>query len=281
MYPDCFLEIYKASEGEDIGLSFADFVQCVLDVCRKELGSGITRPQALEFCKELHFKDLALAQACSRGSTAAWERFMQRYRERLYATALVLARDEAAACELADSISGDLFGCGTATSEISCSKLASYSGRGSLDSWLKAVLTHAYVDRYRSDRRVVSLDRHLDSLKSFCASEAAEKASEDPRLNDAIKEAFLQCHPEKRFLLAAYFFDNRTLAEIAVILGVHESTVSRRMNRTLRELRKSISRALRKRGMTSRQIEELLQSDVRNVSLDVRGLLPETGLVRE
>jgi RNA polymerase sigma-70 factor (ECF subfamily) len=128
----------------------------------------------------------------------------------------------------------------------------------------------------------VSLDRHIESLKFFYTGEAVEGAAADPRLNDAIKEAFLRCHPDKRFLLAAYFFDNRTLAEIAAMLGVHESTVSRRMNRTLRELRNGIARGLRKRGMTMRQAQESLQSDVRTLSLDLRRhLLPGINMVGE
>lgn len=280
MYRDCLRELYEASEGEDIGLSFADFVQCLLDLGRNELGPDISRSQAIDFCSKLHLKDLALAQACSRGIAVAWERFVCRYRGRLYAAALVLVKDEPLARELSDSISGDLFGSGARDGDMRIPKLASYTGRGSLDAWLKAVLTHAYVDRYRSERRVVSLERHLDSLKSL-VSEGVERSTGDPRLNDAIKEAFLQCRAEKRFLLAAYFFDKKTLAEIAGTLKVHESTVSRRLNRTLHELRKSIACSLRKRGMSMREIQELLQTDVRSLSLDVRGLLPNTNLVRE
>lgn len=280
MYPDCFLELYKLAEGEDVGLSFADFAECLSHLSRNELGPDAAWPQAVDFCRKLHLKDLALARACSEQSEVAWERFWERYRNRLYSAALVLARDESVASDLADSITGDLFGCSAERSGIRCSKLLSYTGRGSLDNWLKAVLTHTYVDRYRSERRVVSLDCRLDSLKSVCISEAAEITAPDPRLNDAIREAFLRCHPKKRFLLAAYFFDNRTLAEIAVMLGVHESTVSRRMNRAFRELRKGIVRGLRRRGMTTRQVEESLHNDVRTLSLDVRSyLLPGINLV--
>lgn len=281
MYPDYFLELYDASESKSIGLSFADFAQCLVDLGRGGPGLGITGPQALDFYWKLHLRDLALAQACSRGIPVAWERFMRRYRDRLYAAALVLTKDDSVARELSDSISGDLFVTITDAGEARVSKLASYTARGSLDGWLKAVLTHTYLDRYRSERRIVSLERHLDSLKSFLVTEGGERATADPRLNDAIKEAFLECPPEKRFLLAAYFFDDRTLAEIAAMLGVHESTVSRRLNRTLHELRSSIARSLRKRGMTMRQIEESLQIDVRSLSLNVRGLLPGSSLVRE
>lgn len=280
MYPDSLLELYEASEGEDIGLSFADFAQCLLDLGQTELGPAISRSQAIDFCKKLHLKDLALAQACSRRIAVAWERFISLYRERLYAAALVLVKDESLARELSDSISGDLFGSVARAGDLRIPKLASYTGRGSLDGWLRAVLTHAYLDRYRSERRLVSLERHLDSLKCV-VSEGGERSTADPRLSDAIKEAFLQCHPERRFLLAAYFFDHKTLAEIAGTLEVHESTVSRRLNRTLHELRKGIARGLRNRGMSSREIQELMQTDVRNLSLDVRNLLPNTNLVRE
>jgi len=93
------------------------------------------------------------------------------------------------------------------------------------------------------------------------------------RLHSAIEEAFLARTPEQRFLLAAYFFDGWSLADIATRLGVHESTVSRRMDRVLRDVRRGITVSLRKRGMSPRQIEESLQSGVRELPFEIRGVL--------
>jgi RNA polymerase sigma-70 factor (ECF subfamily) len=207
---------------------------------------------------ELHREDLALAQACSRGNAAAWERFTALYGRRIFAMAINLSRDETVARELADSIYGDLFE----------SKLATYSGRGPLEGWLKAVLSQAYIDRYRSRRRVVSLDEGLAVMQPALFN--APPSQVDPRLMPAIRTAFLALPAEERYLLTSYFFDQRTLAELARTLGIHESTVSRRLSRLIRRLRSRIARLLREQGMSPRQVEESFLTDVRDLSLDLQ-----------
>ncbi len=79
-------------------------------------------------------------------------------------------------------------------------------------------------------------------------------------------------------ILASYYLDERTLTEIARMLGVHESTISRRMEKIKAGIRKRTLRALRDAGVGSREAEELLQADVRELNLDVRSnLLQEKG----
>lgn len=97
----------------------------------------------------------------------------------------------------------------------------------------------------------------------------------DARLEQAIDEALLELQAEERLLLASWYLDGRTLAEIARMLGVHQSTISRRIDRITASLRKRILRGLRERGMASRAAEETMQVDVRDVLVDVRGRLAQ------
>jgi RNA polymerase sigma-70 factor (ECF subfamily) len=270
VYPDYLLDLFNASESDALGLSFADFAAALIQTRSEYLPADAPVAKAIKFYRSLHLKDFALAQACSRRLPVAWELFIRRYRERIYAAALVLTKDEPAARNLADSVLGDLF---TSAAQSDCPRLASYSGRGSLEGWLKAVLARAFVDRYRSRRRFVSLEHHLDTLKALCASDGLDADVPDPRLKEAIEETCLEWSAEDRFLLAAYFFDERTLAEIAAMIGVHESTVSRRMHRLLARLRRSIKRKLRDKGMGVREVEESLRSDVHDLALQLGGQL--------
>ena len=291
IYPPAFLELYELSEASDLGLGFAYFAEALWDVGFRFLPVTANDRQIADFCRNLHLKDFALAQACSRGRALAWERFLRRYREKLYAAALIIAKNDSIARELSDSLSGDLFESHEGTGRGPSSKLASYSGRGSLEGWLKAVLAHSYVDRYRAERRVVSLEARLASIGAACLSQPAEQdrttqygaeSDRTERLYAAIQEACLERPPEQRFLLAAYFFDGWTLAEIARRMGVHESTVSRRIDCVLRELRRSITRSLGKRGMSQRQIEESIETDAPNLPCEIRGtLLRGINLARE
>ena len=78
---------------------------------------------------------------------------------------------------------------------------------------------------------------------------------------------------DERFLLSSYFLDGLRLAEIGRVLGVHESTISRKMEKLLKDLRKRIRKALERRGMSRRQAEEALEADVRDLGMDVRSRL--------
>lgn len=271
--PSDWQRLYQRSEAGSLGLSFQAFREALEVVAERCLPQNATRVQQKAFYEKLHLKDWALAQACSHGYAVAWECFLQRSQSRLYAAALVLVKDEERARELADSVAGDLFATQPSSAESSPSKLASYSGRGSLEGWLKALLTNAYLDQYRSERRVVSIEQLTDILKKLCVHQDIGSGETDPRLNGAIQYAFRRCSPQERFLLTAYFFDGWTLQDLATTLGVHESSASRRLDRLLRELRRRIHGHLQKTGMSARQIEELFRAEDWSVSVDLRGLL--------
>jgi RNA polymerase sigma-70 factor (ECF subfamily) len=57
------------------------------------------------------------------------------------------------------------------------------------------------------------------------------------------------------------------------MVGVHESTISRRIGKITARLRKRIIRGLRQRGMSARAAEEAMESDVRDLAMDLRGRL--------
>ncbi len=70
-------------------------------------------------------------------------------------------------------------------------------------------------------------------------------------------------------MLAAYYLDGRTLAEIARLLGVHESTISRKLDKLAKGLRKQIVAALLGTGMSRRQAEEAMEIDVRDLTVNI------------
>jgi RNA polymerase sigma-70 factor (ECF subfamily) len=61
------------------------------------------------------------------------------------------------------------------------------------------------------------------------------------------------------------------------VLKVHESTISRKLEKLTAELRKSILSSLMKTGMSRRQAEEAFDVDVRDVSINLRTSLQEEG----
>ncbi len=270
-------ELYAQSKAEGYGISREQFGAILQSVADKydPAGDFVSR-QALY--RSLHVEELVLARACAAGNNAAWEVFLTRYRERLYDAAHAITRDDATARELADSIYADLYGMRTRESGQRVSKLESYTGRGSLEGWLRTVLAQEYVNRYRSGRRNVSLEEREEEGRQLAAPARPETSLPDSRLDNAIDGALSALHAEDRFILASYFLDGRTLAQVAGMLGVHESTISRKLEKITSALRRKILENLVGAGLSRRQAEEALDVDVRDVALDIRSrLAQETG----
>jgi RNA polymerase sigma-70 factor (ECF subfamily) len=215
-------------------------------------------------------EDLVLARACAHGSEAAWECFLNRYRQKLYDAAAAITKEEFAARELADSLYAELFGTRETGDGQRISKLTSYTGRGSLEGWLRTVLAQNYINQYRTRRRLVSFDEQADRGEQSRKQDVDSETPADSRLEQATDAALLKLSPEERMILASYYLDERTLAEIGRMLGVHESTISRRIEKITARLHKQIVRGLRQRGMSARAAEEAMESDVRDLRVDLR-----------
>jgi RNA polymerase sigma-70 factor (ECF subfamily) len=262
------------AKTQEYGIGRDQFVAILNEVGAKYLAPEASERKRAEFFASLRLEELALARACAAGHERAWEIFMVRYREKLYDIAAYIAKESSAARELADSIYADLYGT-SAREGKRISKLASYTGRGSLEGWLRTVLAQEYVNRYRKQRRLVSLDEESEAGMQFAAAEPELAPVHDPRVEAATDQALAALSAEDRFVLASYYLDHRTLAEIARTLRVHESTISRRLDKLAKTLRKQILATLRRKGMSRRQAEEALQMDVRDVRVDIRTCLAQ------
>jgi len=263
-------ELYKRSRASDVGLSEQEFARILDEIAAKYLRA---EGDALEFCRGLRLEELALARACAAGHERAWEVFLTRYREKLYDAARTITREDSSARELADSLYADLYGTETREGRRTC-KLNYYTGRGSLEGWLRATLAQEYVNRYRRRRREVSLEERTEAGVQFAADPPVCPAL-DPRLAQATDAVLAALGAEERFILASYHMDGRTLAEIAHTLGVHESTVSRKVEKVVRAVRERIVGELLRLGMSRRQAEEALETDVRDVRVDVSARLSQ------
>src|SRR3954468_19239486 len=267
------LNLYSRSRAEEFGIPASAFAAMLHELAAKIIPEA-TKSQRLDFFNRLHVEDLALARACAGGNERAWQVFMLRFREKLYDAGRQITRDDATGRELADSVYADLYGTQTRDGHRQ-SKLLSYGGRGSLGGWLRTVLAQEYINHYRKQRRLVSLDRECEEGAQFPAAVAEEITGVDKRLEQAVDEALRSLDPEDRFILASYFLDERTLAEIARALSVHESTISRKVEKLTKSLRKQVLKALIRMGMSRRQAEEGLAVDARDLRLDIRTSLAQ------
>ena len=272
--------LYERSGAAAYGLSAERFAAILDEILRKHIASNpaAAAGQHADFCAGLRLEELALARACAEGNERAWHDFISRYRQKLHSMALHITRDCAHAAELADSLFADLYGVNVRAG-VRHSKLVFYTGRGSLEGWLRTVMAQEFINRFRKQKRTVSLEEQTDQGVQFAAAVPDQTSPSDGAskawLEAATDEALAELSAEDRFTLASYYLDGRTLAEIARALGLHESSVSRRLDRLSTGLRKRILAGLRTRGMSHVQAAEALETDVRDLKLNLRSRLAQ------
>jgi RNA polymerase sigma-70 factor (ECF subfamily) len=206
------------------------------------------------YLDSLHAADLALACACSDGNAAAWDFFMARFRPELYRAGRAIA-GESAGRELADSLYAELYGLREVAGQRK-SLFDYFLGRSKLTTWLHAILAQRHVDGIRRARRTEPLEEDEAGERVYAAQQTltgnSTTSSPDPERNRflAILQAVLTAaldalEPRDRLRLAYYYVEGLTLAEIGRLVGEHEATVSRKLERTRREIRKHVEGALR------------------------------------
>jgi RNA polymerase sigma-70 factor (ECF subfamily) len=202
------------------------------------------------YLDSLHAADLALACACSDGNTAAWDFFVAQYRPELYRAARAIA-GEAASRELADSLYAELYGLRAVAGQRK-SLFDYFLGRSKLTTWLHAILAQRHVDGFRRARHTESLDDDADSGDRASLAAPAQLSSDPERerylamLQGVLLAVLGTLEARDRLRLAYYYVEGLTLAQIGKLVGEHEATVSRKLERTRREVHKHVEAALRR-----------------------------------
>jgi RNA polymerase sigma factor (sigma-70 family) len=201
----------------------------------------------------LWLKDLGLACACADGVAVAWEHFVGIYRGYLRACAGAMLKRGARAPEaeeLADSLFAELYGL---RAEKRGSLLRYFHGRSSLKTWLRAVLAQRHVDKIRAGRKFEALEdedggRENENLP--VAGKVLQVA--DPhreryllRFTTALQIALKNLDARDSETLRMYYAEGKKLAEIGRILGEHESSVSRRLEKVRGNVRRAVEETLR------------------------------------
>lgn len=225
----------------------------------KQFGSTLPPAPALEgYLRGLHLADLALACALRRGSETAWTEFITQYRPPLYAAAraIVGSAGEVAARDLTDSLYAELYGFERPAGSRR-PLLDYFHGRSKLTTWLRTVLAQRFVDSLRATQRLRPLEPGYGSddgarprvsrpeTSSVPDPGALDRERLIPHLRRAFARSLAALPPDDRLLLCLYYVRELTLVQIARPRGVHEATISRRIERLRRELRTSTERALR------------------------------------
>jgi RNA polymerase sigma-70 factor (ECF subfamily) len=243
-----------------------------------------------KFIDEMQADDLCLIIACESGDENAWNDLVERFTATVRSAARSASSNEDAAEDLAQSIWAELYGLRTKKDGKPASKLAYYSGRGSLAGWLRAVVAQLAVDVFRKQSRLVQTeeDTDLDRLaRDANIGEGQPVLARIPTPEESISNRFAQTDmqqalnravqelvAEDRLLVKLYYFDNLRLREAGAVLGVHEATASRRLTRIQTDLRKRVAKILiDERGWTPAETEKSFAEVAQHLDTDLEGLL--------
>lgn len=243
-----------------------------------------------KFIDELQADDLCLIIACERGDEKAWSELVERFTPAVRSAARSASSSEDAAEDLAQSIWAELYGLRTRSDGRPASKLAYYSGRGSLAGWLRAVVAQLAVDTYRKQSKLVQTDEDADldrlaqevhvgeGQPALAGMQNPEESMSNrfarSELQQALSKSVQELTAEDRLLVKLYYFDNLRLREAGAVLGVHEATASRRLTRIQTELRTRVSEILvGERGWTKAEAERSFAEVGLQLDTDVEALL--------
>jgi RNA polymerase sigma factor (sigma-70 family) len=179
--------------------------------------------------------DAPLIEASRRGDRAAFAQIIERYQRAVYAVAFSGVRDRA----LADDVTQDTF-------VIAWRKLAELRDERRLPAWLCGIARHRARDARKQAQRE-SVGDVVDVVHTTTPYEVMREA-EDDRL---VATALGQVPDVYREPLVLYYYEERSVDDVARSLGITAATATKRLSRGRRYLADcvaAVERTLARRG---------------------------------
>jgi len=263
----------------NLGLELPAFVDRIHSILKKHLGPSPGPAQAEAFVKSLHMCDLYLATACAQYSlgrngndktgseehaSAAWRILETTYRGFVCDLVRFFYRPGFVSQDLADNIIADLF----LPDRSGASRIASYDGRSSLSTWLRVIVCNRSINAQRCSANAKSTDIQPE-MPDQPALEDIEMTLRARRyraaLEDSLGCACRKLTPRERLVLLWRYEDGLQLGQIAKLLGIHQSNVTRQLERMQSKLRDDVIAALStKHGLSRSAIKECLEDVMEN-----------------
>jgi RNA polymerase sigma factor (sigma-70 family) len=259
----------------DLGLTFEIYANRVLSVAEKCLGTLSSDDATSKFVKDLHGRDLYLATACAQeslglasatsgslpGSQAgmAWKTLDRTYRTFINDLARLFFRNSFQARDLADNVLPDLF----LPDRHGNSRIVSYDGRSSLSTWLRVIVCNQAINARRrsSYSQCTEITADIPDLPAWRKMDDVVRFHryQEP-LKDSLAGACQVLNPRERLILLWRYQEGLQLGQIAQLLGIHQSNVTRQLERLKIRLRKEVvSRLSAKHRLSGQAIQECLR----------------------
>jgi len=264
--------LWRESGAARWALSESDFARALERSLAHRFGSAIPdRTASHEYLRSLHAGDLALAWACAAGNEPAWDHFVREFRPVLYRLGTAVGGERGRG--IADTLYADLFGLEERDGERR-SLFRYYHGRSSLAGWLRSLIAQRVVDRARAEKRTEPIGDRDPPAPSPPHIDDPDKRRYLVALRDALRDAVAALDARDRLRLAMYYAGGVKLAPIGRALGESEATVSRKLDRTRRQVRTEVERRLRAEGLADAEVARCFELAVDEWPFAMSDVLP-------
>jgi RNA polymerase sigma factor (sigma-70 family) len=264
----------------DLGLDLDVFTKRIHAIIEKHLGANPSPEVMINFAKGLHTRDLYLATACaqhclypsmdptasapSEHAGRAWKVMESTYRGFIRDLARYFFRKGYISQDLSDNILADLF----LPDRSGTSRIVSYDGRSSLSTWLRVVISNRAINAKRGSATMQSVEI-LSDIPDEPALQSIDSELRTKRYHAPLRESLtLACSRltlRERLILLWRYEDGLQLGQIARLLDIHQSNVTRQLDRLQGKLREHVVEILTtQHGLSLAAIEECLDDIVEN-----------------
>lgn len=160
------------------------------------------------------------------GHTEEFGYFLERYGRQVFALVSRLVTQQMDAEEVAQDAFVNAF-----------TRLDNYDSRSSFSTWISRIAYNCAIDRLRSMKRERTDDideRQLAEVSDSMADELMQTEDEDRIV--LLQKAIDTLSPDDRMLITLYYYDDRSVRDIAYIMSVKENNVMQRLHRVRKRL---------------------------------------------
>jgi len=216
--------------------------------------------------------DLYLAFAAAEGSARAVEVIDRQYVRRLEARILRLGSTADAASDALQATRERLF-------TGPCPRIGAYNAAGPLAQWIKVVAIRTAIDLHRANPAVQHAESALPASVAAAATDPTStllKQRYKPEFEEALRVQLAALSPRDRSLLRLYLVEGLDTEKIAIIHGVHRTTVTRRIWMVGETLLQGIRRHFRQvLGIVPKECDSLAHLVRSEIGLDLPRLLAD------
>ncbi|HMF40718.1 MAG TPA: transcriptional regulator [Polyangia bacterium] len=227
------------------------------------------------FWDHLRPADLYLACACARGLSAAIEKFEQTFGGEIGRTARRFERRGLAADDLQQLLRNKLF----AAQPGEAPRIASYTGQGFLQNWVRVTTTRAFIDATRPQADTPEIPI-ADELVAMLPEPGADpelellKRQHVAHFKAAFAEAVGTLEASDRVVLRQHLVERLSIDQIGALYHLHRATAARRVVKAREALLAATRTALAARlGLTQEQLESVLALIASRMDASVERLL--------